>query len=144
MGNKIRHGARVNILFETKIIGRITNFTPNEDYGLQPAYGIGNFEPQELVQTRFGGNFTFSAFLIEKEKVKDLQYIKTAGKSLKAAVKDILSAEGFTIQIIDKYTGDDIETYSGCKIGARGLNVTENAFLIRNGSGMYTNPAVVA
>lgn len=140
---KVRHGSRVKVLFEGKEVGIMTNFAPNEDYGQAPVYGIGHLTPQELVNQRFAGTFTFTSLLIEKAKIANLGYVKTSGKPVADVAKAILTQEGFTISIEDKYTGENIETYEGCKVGSRGLNVTENAILVRNGAGGYLSPASV-
>lgn len=139
---KVIHGARVRVVFEGKLIGVLTNITENEDYGVQPVYGIGNFTPQELVALRFSGNFNFAKLVLSTDKIADLQYAARSGKDLASIAKDILTKEGFTIVVEDKYTNDNIATVSGCIMTNLSLTVGENAILNQSGSGMYGEPLV--
>lgn len=139
---KVKHGSRVEVLFNNTAIGVITNFAPNEDTGLQPVYGIGQFHPQEIVQTRYAGTFTFSKMVLSGDKATDIGWKETSGKSLKDTATAFLENAGFSIQIQDKYGEKQvIKTYHGCKIGSTGINVTENAIIVENGNGQFINCA---
>ncbi len=140
MAKKIVHGARVLVYFGATKVGVMNSITENEDYGLQGAYAIGQMEPFEIVALRFSGNFNFTALVLTESTIADLNLVERAGKTVKQIVKSILTQEGFTIVIQDKFTSENIATIGGCKIGGTSLTVGENAISQRSGSGMYGVP----
>jgi len=140
MSKKVVHGARVLVFFGGTKVGVMSTITENEDYGLQGAYAIGQMEPFEIVALRFSGNFNFTSLVLTESTVADLKFGPRAGKTVKDIVKYILTQEGFIIVIEDKYTGENIATISGCKVGNLSLTVGENAITQRSGSGMYGEP----
>lgn len=135
----VKHGSRVEIIFGGEVVGVITNFVPNEDTGLQPVYGIGHFYPQELWNSRYTGTFTFTKLLISEEKVQDLGWMESDGVTLKDLAKNFITQKGFNIEVKDKYSGQVFKTYAGCKIGTKGINITENAIIVENGNGQFIN-----
>ncbi len=139
---KVIHGARIGVFFESKKIGVLTNLTENEDYGVQPVYGIGELTPVELVALRFSGNFNYSKLLLSTDVIADLKYAERSGKDLQSISRAILTQEGFTIVIEDKYSKLNIATISGCIMTNLSLTVSENAIVQQSGSGMYGEPLV--
>ncbi len=137
---KIMHGARVKVIFDGKQIGILTTVTENEDYGLQPIYGIGEFTPQEILAMRFSGDFNYTKLVVASEKIKDLKLAERTGKSVPSIVREIMTQKGFTIVIEDKYTKENIATITECKMGSISLTVTENALLQQSGRGSYGAP----
>lgn len=140
MGKKVIHGARILVFFGSTKIGVMSTISENEDYTLQGAYAISKMEPFELVALRFSGNFNFTTLVLTESTIADLKFGERAGKSVPEIVRSILTQEGFIIVIEDKYTGENIATISGCKIGNLSLTVGENAISQRSGSGMYGEP----
>jgi len=142
MSGKVVHGARVHVAFEGTKIGVLTNITENEDYGVQGVYGIGNLTPQELVALRFSGTFNFSKLVLSSEKISELQYAERAGKDAAAVSRAILTKEGFSVIIEDKYTKANIATIHGCILSNLSITVGENAIVTQNGSGQYGEPMI--
>lgn len=140
---KVQHGAIVKVVFEGVIIGVLTSLSENEDYGLQGVYGIGTHAPVELVPLRFTGNFNYQKLVLNTDRIADLQYAERSGKTLEAISKDILTQEGFTIVVENKFTKDNVSTINGCKMGNLSLSVGENQIVNQNGSGMYGEPLIV-
>lgn len=137
---KVIHGARVGIFFAGKKIGVLTSLTENEDFGQQAVYGIGELTPFEIVALRFSGNFSYSKLVLSTDALADLKYPEREGKTLAAISREILTQEGFTITIEDKYTQANIASISGCKLSTLSLSVSENAIVQQNGSGLYGEP----
>ena len=142
MAKKVVHGARVLVYFGSKKIGVMSTITENEDYSLQGAYAIGQMTPYEIVALRFSGNFNFSALVLTESNISELKFGQREGQTVKQIVQTILTQEGFTIVINDKYTTENIATITGCKIGNLSLTVGENSISQRSGSGMYGDPQV--
>lgn len=142
MAGKVLHGARVRVTFEGVSIGVLTNITENEDYGLQGVYGIGKMTPFELVALRFTGNFNYAKLVLSTDKIKDLQYAERSGKDLEFIAKAILTQEGFTIVIEDKYGKNNVATINGCKMSNLSLSVGENQIVNQSGSGQYGEPMI--
>lgn len=140
MAKKIIHGARVLVYFGSTKIGAMNSITENEDYSLQGAYAIGQMNPFEIVALRFLGNFNFTTLVLTESLIADLKFGQRDGQTVKQIIQAILTQEGFTIVINDKYTSENIATISGCKIGNLSLTVGENAITQRSGSGMYGDP----
>ena len=133
----VKHGSRVEVLFDGNPVGVLTNFAPNEDTGMQPVYGIGHLQPQELATTRYTGTFSFTKLLVSDAKVQDIGWIESDQKTLSQISESFLTRKGFNIWIKDKYTNQVLKTYSGCKVASRGMNVTENAIIMENGNGQF-------
>ena len=140
MSNNVKHGSRLKVVFEDVAIGTLTNITWNEDHGMQGVYGIGQFTPVELVNLRFTGSFNFSMLVLGVDKIKDLQYAERKNKSVGDIARAILTKEGFTIVIEDKYTGDLITSIAGVKLGNLGFTAGEGVLMQKSGSGMFKDP----
>lgn len=140
---KVQHGAVVKIVFDGVIIGVLTSLSENEDYGQQGVYGIGQFEPVELVNLRFSGNFNYQMLVLDTSRIANLKYAERTGKTLEAIAKDILTQEGFTIVVENKFTKANVSTINGCKMGNLSLSVGENQIVNQNGSGQYGEPVIV-
>jgi len=143
MPNKVVHGARIKVVFESKEIGVLTNITENEDYSLQAIHGIGHFTPQEIVALRFSGTFNYASMVLSTDNITNLKYAARSGKSAVDIAKAIMTQEGFTLDISDKYTNEPIATIGMCKMGNLSLQVGENTIMQRSGSGMYGTPLSV-
>lgn len=142
MAKKVVHGARVLVYFGSTKIGVMSNITESEEYGLQGAYAIGQMNPYEIVALRFSGSFNFTMLVLTESTIADLKFGQREGQTVKQIIHAILTQEGFTIVINDKYTTENIATITGCKIGNLSLTVGENAISQRSGSGMYGDPTV--
>lgn len=143
MPNKVVHGARIKVVFEKTEIGVLTNITENEDYTLQAIHGIGHFTPQEIVALQFTGNFNYSSMVLSTDNITNLKYAQRSGKSAVAVAKAIMTQEGFTLDISDKYNGDTIAVIGMCKMGNLSLQIGENTIMQRSGSGRYGIPLSV-
>lgn len=140
MAKKVVHGARVLVFFGAVKVGVMSTITENEDYGLQGAYAIGQMNPFEIIALRFSGNFNFTSLVLTESAIAEMKFGEREGKTVKQIIQAILTQDGFTIVIQDKYTGENIATISGCKMGNLSLTVGENAISQRSGSGMYGDP----
>lgn len=141
MGNTL-HGAKIKCQFAGVTIAVMQSITTSEDYGLVDVRGFGDFIPIEIAALIFTGNFNFTTFVLSTDKIKDLQFGEREGKTVEAITKEILEQEGFDIVVENKYTGNNVATIAGCKVGTLGMTFTQGAISQRNGSGKYGKPVV--
>lgn len=134
------HGAIIKVVFEKVTIGTMTNITWNEDHGLQPIYGIGQFTPIELAALRFTGGFNFSMLVLSNDKLTELQYAERKNKAVGDIARAILTKVGFAIVLEHKYTGALITSIAGCKLGNLSFTAGEGILMAKNGTGMFTEP----
>ena len=108
--------------------GRIQSMSADQDFGLQPVHGVGDYNPVEHAPTRFDGTITLDAFRIRK---KDLVKLGLAALGSK-----ILQFPIFRIQLFDKTKGTEpqgnFRTYVGCSIGRYSERFQEGAICGEN------------
>lgn len=109
--------------------GRIQSLAADQDFGMTPVHGVGDYEPAEFAPTRFGGTLTLDAFRIRTE---DLVALKIA-----ALGKAILQLPIFKLQAYDKVSGAVYRTWDGCVISRYSERIQEGAIAGENATVLY-------
>jgi hypothetical protein len=135
---RVLHSGRVEISFNGVTIGRMLGFQPSESFGMQMQYCIGTIFPYEGVALRFAGQFSCSAFMIEKDKLAEAGVpAGTTAAAVSSSIKDLLTKDGITVTVKDRVSGQPFVIIQGAKCDAHGLNVTANAVIMRNATFQY-------
>ncbi len=137
-----KHGARIKVVFEGKVIGALQQVSGQEDHGQQAIYQISELTPMEIVSLRFSGTFNYSKVVIAKQRIKDLQHAERENKTVQQITREILTREGFTIVLEDKFDNTVIQSISGCKLGSLSFTVSEGTLMSQNGSGQFGVPMI--
>ena len=127
---KVVSGHLVQIVMRGQVIANCQTTNSNVDLGAQPIFGLGDLEPNEIVNTRYQGSFTVNRFFM---RAKNLAALGLAGLS----PADILTMEPFNVQVLDKATGRTIRVYEECTPASYGDSFTANAVGGENLTVMY-------
>jgi hypothetical protein len=121
----VRTGNRVAILFGGVQIGLLQNLSPNDDYGLEPAAGIGDIHVQEYVPTVARHSLSASSMLLPNKNLKAAGIASENGD-------DALQGLVFDIEIYDKYTGELLRKYVDVSYGGGSCEIRANAIIVSN------------
>lgn len=115
--HRITHsGNRIDVQFDGKSIGLLQNLRPSDDYGHQPASGIGDIHVQEYVPSMANHRLTASTMVLFEQNMRDAGIAMENGDEvLKGLVFDIViygkAPKAGVLRKYTKcsYTGGDID-----------------------------------
>lgn len=121
------HGSNsVVIKVRGREVGRANGVDINTDFGLQEVpEGIGSIMPAEFVPLAYRADVSINTFLIR---------IRTNGN--KAGIQDVLGTpvnedvllqEPFTLEVLDKVTGQRLFVAEGCSWGNMSISIRQGA-----------------
>jgi hypothetical protein len=110
-------GNRIEVQFDGKLVGLLQNIRPSDEYGHEPASGIGDIHVQEYVPGMARHQITASTMVLFKDNLRDTGIAMENGDEvLKGLVFDIIvygkdpKNEGVLRKYVNcTYTGGDIE-----------------------------------
>jgi hypothetical protein len=113
----VNSGNRIEVQFDGKIIGLLQNLRMNDEFGHQPASGIGDIHVQEYVPEMARHSLTASTMILFVKNMRDQQISMENGDDvLKGLVFDIVvygrdpKNSGVLRKYINcSYTGGDVE-----------------------------------
>lgn len=129
VNQQVRTGNRVAILFDGKQIGLLQSVSANDDFGLEPANGIGEINTFEHVPTVARHSLQVSQMILPRKS------LAAAGITAENGA-DVLIGRVFDIEQYDKYTGELLMKYIGCSYASGSTEVRANAICMANGTFM--------
>ena len=107
--SSILTGARAKILINGKIVGLFNNCSWSVRQDKQPQFILGRHSPAEITPTaQEAVSMTLNGY-----RVVGAGPYKVGGASL---LKNLLNEEDFSVQIIDRQTGQQIFMAKGCRV----------------------------
>jgi hypothetical protein len=122
---KVRTGNRVIATIDGKQVGLLQNIRLSDDYGLEPASGIGDIHAQEHVPTVARHTVSASALVLIKGAMRELGLAAINGDD---ALKGIV----FDIVVQSKDDGAVLRKYVGCSYGSGDIDIQKHAILVSN------------
>lgn len=122
---KVRSGNRVVVLFDGKAIGLVQSVRMNDDYGPEPASGIGDIHPQEYVPTMARHSLSVSSMVLRKGAMLEAGIAMENGDA-------VLQGLVFDIATYDKDTGAELRKYIGCSYASGDIEVSKHAILMQS------------
>ena len=122
---KARSGNRVVPQFDGKQIGLIQSVRMSDDYGPEPASGIGDIHVQEYVPTMARHNIAVSSMVLFKDAMREAGISALDGD-------DVLEGKVFDIVIFSKDDGTELRKYMGCSYASGDVEVTKHAIIVSN------------
>jgi hypothetical protein len=103
---KVLTGNLVLLRIAGKVIGRAQTADFDDDFGIEPVSGIGDFEPQEHVPLRATHTITVSKFVIDRNSLQQLGIVSTGEEILTAGVIDIevITKDNKTVKKVESCT----------------------------------------
>jgi hypothetical protein len=123
---KTRSGNRIVILLGGVQVGLLQSVRMNDDYGPEPASGIGDIHVQEYVPTMARHTLTVSAMVLNKGS------LRAAGVSMENG-DAVLQGLVFDIESYSKDDGTLLRKYVGCSYASGDIDVTKHAIVMNSG-----------
>jgi len=122
---KTRTGNRVIIQFDGKQIGLVQSVRSNDDYGPEPASGIGDIHVAEHVPTMARHSISVSSMVLIKGAMRDAGITTENGD-------DALAGRVFDIVTLSKDDGTELRKYMGCSYASGDIEVQKHAIIVSN------------
>lgn len=122
---KARSGNRVVAKFDGKQIGLVQSVRMSDDYGPEPASGIGDIHVAEYVPTMARHTLSVSSMILFTGAMRDAGITTLDGD-------DALEGKVFDIVIEAKDDGSELRKYTGCSYASGDVEVQKHAILVSN------------
>lgn len=119
----VRSGNRILAMFDGKQIGLVQNARASDDYGLEPASGIGDIHVQEHVPSMARHSISVSHMVLKRRSMREAGIaVENGDGALKGLVFDIV--------MVDKDDGEVLRKYVGCSYASGDVDVQKHAIVI--------------
>ena len=126
---QVRSGNRIIILFDGVDVGCLASVIPADDYGLDPASGIGDAHVIEYVPGMARHTINVSQMVLYQTNMR------SAGVAVENA-DDALKGRVFDIEILDKPNGQVVTAYRSCSYGSGSTEIRKHAIVMASGTFM--------
>ena len=125
VNQKVRSGNRVTITLDGKTVGLLQNVRGSDDYGPEPASGIGDIHVAEYVPSTARHSVSCSSMVLNKGSMRELGIALENGD-------DALKGMVFDIVVQDKSDGSVLRKYLGCSFASGDIEVNKHSILVSN------------
>jgi hypothetical protein len=122
---KTRSGNRVVVMFDGKQIGLVQSVRMSDDYGPEPASGIGDIHVVEYVPTQARHTISVSSMVLFRGNMRDAGITAIDGD-------DMLEGKIFDIVTLSKDDGTEMRKYMGCSYASGDVEVQKHAIIVSN------------
>jgi hypothetical protein len=123
---KVRSGNRIVPMFGGIPLGLIQSMRASDDYGPEPASGIGDIHVQEYVPGMARHTLSISTMVLYNSNMRQAGIAAENGDG---ALKGLV----FDIVVQDKDTGQVLRTYVGCSYASGDVDVSKHTIVMMNG-----------
>lgn len=120
---RVRSGNRIVVSFGGIDIGLVQSVRMNDDYGPEPASGIGSIHPVEYVPTMARHTLSVSKMTLIND------WMAEAGISAENG-DDVLQGRVFDITAYGKDEGTILRKYMGCSYASGDIDVSKHAIVM--------------
>ena len=120
-------GNRIIIEFNNLRIGLLQSCSPSDDYGLEPATGIGDIHAAEYVPTLARHRLSVRRMMLIT------QSMRSAGIALQNG-DDALKGVVFDVVFYSRDTGAALRKYVSCSYGSGSVDVSANRITMEEGT----------
>lgn len=122
---KVLTANRAVVRFGGQAVGLLQNVRASEDFGLQPATGIGDHKPLEHVPTQ-----ARIIINVGRMALKSASFQSVGIAPLKS--DDVLDGKVFDIELIDDETGTLLRRYEGCSYASGDTEISKHQIIATN------------
>lgn len=122
---KTRTGNRVIAQFDGKQIGLVQSVRMSDDYGPEPASGIGDIHVQEYVPTMARHSLSVSSMVLFRGAMREAGLATINGD-------DALEGKVFDIVTMSKDDGTVLRKYTGCSYASGDIDISKHAIIVSN------------
>jgi hypothetical protein len=122
---KARSGNRVIVTFDGKQIGLVQTVRMSDDFGPEPASGIGDIHVAEYVPTMARHTLSVSSMILFAGAMREAGISTIDGD-------EALEGRVFDIVVQSKDDGSELRKYIGCSYASGDVEVTKHAIIVSN------------
>ena len=122
---KTRSGNRIVVVFDGKQIGLVQTVRMSDDFGPEPASGIGDIHVQEYVPTMARHTLSVSSMILFAGAMREAGITTVDGD-------EALEGRVFDIVVQSKDDGTELRKYIGCSYASGDVEVTKHAIIVSN------------
>lgn len=123
---KVQSGNRVKIFFDGQAVGLLQSARFSDDYGLQPASGIGDAHVIEHVPGQAGHTISFSKMTLISEQLRVLGITPENADT-------VLQGNVFDVAAVSRDSGASLRTYRSCSYASGEVSVEAHRIVVTNG-----------
>lgn len=123
---KTQSGNRVVVVFDGKQVGLIQSVSMSDDYGPEPASGIGDIHALEHVPTMARHSLSVSNMVLKRNSMLEVGIAMENGDA-------VLQGLVFDFEWYDKDTGALLRKYVGCSYASGSIDVQKHAIVMQSG-----------
>lgn len=120
---KTRTGNRIIVTFDGKQVGLVQSVRMNDDYGPEPASGIGDIHVQEYVPTMARHSLSVSSMLLNRGAMLEQGIAMENGDAM-------LQGLVFDIEVYSKDDGTLLRKYVGCSYASGDMEISKHAIVM--------------
>lgn len=121
---KVHSGNRCEIKFDGKMVGLLQGVSASDDYGPEPASGVGDIHVQEYVPSMARHSVSADTMVLITDNLRD------AGISAENG-DDMLKGMVFDIVLYAKAPNAGVlRTYTGCSFASGSISVQKHAIIV--------------
>lgn len=124
---KVRSGNRIVVVLDGKQVGLLQNVRASDDYGPEPASGIGDIHAVEYVPTMARHTLSVSKMVLNVEKIREIGIFPENGDA-------VLQGLVFDFEQYDKDSGQLLRKYVGCSYASGDIDVSKHAIVMASGT----------
>lgn len=122
---KVRSANTARIMLDGTEVGLLQNVRPSDDYGPEPASGIGDIHVQEWVPTMARHTISVSKLALRNTSLMKAGLVPENGEA-------VLKGNVFDIEVFDRTTGEVLRKYIDCSYASGDIEVTKHAIIASN------------
>jgi hypothetical protein len=122
-----RSGNRIAIVLDGKQVGLLQSVSMSDDYGPEPASGIGDIHVTEYVPTMARHSLNVSSMVLNRGNLRAAGVAAENGDAM-------LLGLVFDIEVYSKDDGSLIRKYIGCSYASGTLDVQKHAIVMASGT----------
>ena len=127
VNQNMQSGNLVKALFDGREIGTIQSVEMDDDYGLEPASGIGDPRPVEHVPGMARHSLQVSSMMFKRRSMR------SAGVAPEN-VDGVMQGLVIDIVVYDRVSGEPIRTYHGCSYASGRTSVAKHTIVMESGT----------
>jgi hypothetical protein len=123
----VNSGNRIEVQFDGKVIGLLQNLRPSDDYGHEPASGVGDIHVQEYVPSMARHQISASTMVLFTNNLRDSGIsMENGDEVLKGLVFDIV------VYGKDPKNSGVLRKYTKCSYTSGDVEIQKHAIVVAN------------
>jgi len=123
---KVRSGNQIIVLFDGRQVGMVRSVRGSDDYGPDPASGIGDIHVQEYVPTMARHSLSVSGMVLIKENMMSAGITPENGDA-------VLQGLVFDLEVYSKLDGKLLRKYVGVSYASGDIDIQAHQIVVSSG-----------